>query len=197
MIRFFDVLFSFIGLILLFPFFVIISLVIICTSGFPVFYFQTRVGKNNKDFTLYKFRTMRKNADKKGLLTVGNNDARVTKIGRFLRKLKLDELPQLWNVLMGTMSFAGPRPEVRKYVDLYNDEQKRVLNVRPGITDYASIAFVNENQLLAQSEDSEKYYVEVIMPEKLKINLRYIENISIKEYFRIILATLKSLTTNH
>jgi lipopolysaccharide/colanic/teichoic acid biosynthesis glycosyltransferase len=193
MIRFFDVLFSFIGLILLLPFFVIISLVIICTSGFPVFYLQTRVGKNNKDFTLYKFRTMNKNADKKGLLTVGNNDARVTKIGHFLRKLKLDELPQLWNVLMGTMSFAGPRPEVRQYVDLYTDEQKRVLNVRPGITDYASIAFVNENHLLAQSDEPEKYYVEVIMPEKLKINLQYIENQSVKEYFRVLFLTVKSI----
>ena len=193
MIRFFDVLFSILGLILLLPFFLIISLLIICTSGFPVFYLQTRVGKNNKDFTLYKFRTMKKNADKKGLLTVGKKDVRVTKTGYFLRKLKFDELPQLWNVLAGDMSLVGPRPEVRRYVDLYTAEQKRVLNVCPGITDYASIAFVNENQLLAKSDDPEKQYVEVIMSQKLQLNLKYIENYSVKEYFKILLQTAISI----
>lgn len=196
MIRLLDFLFSLLGLIILFPVFVIISLLIISTSGFPVFYFQKRVGKNNKDFMVCKFRTMKNNADKKGLLTVGAKDERITKIGRWLRKYKLDELPQLWNVLQGDMSWVGPRPEVRHYVDLYNDEQKHVLSVRPGITDYASIEFVDENQLLAQSNDPEKEYIELIMPQKLKLNLLYIDNQSIKEYFSIlkltILAILKS-----
>ena len=193
MIRFLDILFSCIGLIILSPFLIIIALLVICTSRGNIFYTQNRVGKNNRDFTLFKFRTMKINADKEGLLTVGMNDARITKTGHFLRKYKLDELPQLWNVLKGEMSLAGPRPEVRKYVDLYNEEQKRVLNVRPGITDYASIEYVNENQRLAQSDNPEKHYFEVIMPEKLKINLRYIENRSVKEYFKILLLTVKSI----
>ncbi|MCL1850781.1 MAG: sugar transferase [Bacteroidetes bacterium] len=193
MIRFLDILFSCIGLIILSPFLIIIALLVICTSRGNIFYTQNRVGKNNRDFTLFKFRTMKINADKEGLLTVGMNDARITKTGHFLRKYKLDELPQLWNVLKGEMSLAGPRPEVRKYVDLYNEEQKRVLNVRPGITDYASIEYVNENQRLAQSDNPEKHYLEVIMPEKLKINLRYIENRSVKEYFKILLLTVKSI----
>jgi lipopolysaccharide/colanic/teichoic acid biosynthesis glycosyltransferase len=193
MIRFFDILFSSLGLIILFPLFLVISLLIVCTSQGNIFYLQKRVGKNNKDFTLFKFRTMKINADKKGLLTVGEKDTRIIKMGRFLRKYKLDELPQLWNVLIGNMSLVGPRPEVRKYVDLYNDEQKRVLEVRPGITDYASIMYVNENQLLAQSENPEKHYIEIIMPEKLKINLHYIENQSLKEYFKILFSTVKSI----
>jgi lipopolysaccharide/colanic/teichoic acid biosynthesis glycosyltransferase len=136
---------------------------------------------------------MKNLSEVKGLLTVGNNDARITKTGRWLRKYKLDELPQLWNVLKGDMSWVGPRPEVRKYVDLFDDEQKRVLTVRPGITDYASIEYVNENQLLAQSDNPENFYVDVIMPQKLKINLRYIENKSVKEYFRILFLTGKSI----
>jgi len=193
MIRFFDILFSLFGLIILAPFFIIISLLIICTSRGNVFYFQTRVGKQNKDFTLYKFRTMRTDADKKCLLTVGEKDTRITGIGYLLRKYKIDELPQLWNVLKGDMSLVGPRPEVRKYVELYNNDQKRVLEVRPGITDYASIEYVNENQLLAQSDNPEKQYIEIIMPEKLKINLRYIENRSLKNYFKILLLTMKRI----
>jgi len=191
MIRFFDILFSFLGLLILAPFFIIIALCIVCTSRGAVFYTQKRVGKNNRDFTLVKFRTMRVNAEQKGLLTVGEKDARITKTGRFLRKYKLDELPQLWNVLTGEMSLVGPRPEVRKYVELYNDEQKRTLNVRPGITDYASIKYVNENHLLAQSDDPEKHYIEEIMPQKLQLNLRYMENPSVKEYFKILFLTAK------
>jgi len=191
MIRFFDILLSFLGLIVLTPFFFIISLLIICTTKGSVFYLQQRVGKNQKDFTLYKFRTMKKDAYKKGLLTVGEKDARITNIGYFLRKYKLDELPQLLNVLIGQMSLTGPRPEVRKYVDMYNDEQKKVLQVRPGITDFASIEFRNENQLLAQSENPEKYYIEEIMPKKLIINLKYIENQSLKTYFQILFLTAK------
>ena len=196
MIRFFDILFSFLGLIILVPFFVIIALLIICTSRGTVFYIQKRVGKHHKEFTLFKFRTMRSGADKKGLLTVGEKDARVTKIGYFLRKYKLDELPQLFNVLIGNMSLVGPRPEVRKYVDLYNDEQKRVLEVHPGITDYASIEYRNENRMLAQLaqfEDTEKHYVEEIMPKKLQLNLHYIENRSLAIYFKILFLTVKSI----
>ena len=192
MIRFFDIIFSLLGLIFLMPFVLIISILIICSSSGKVFYLQKRVGKNNKDFTLIKFRTMRPNADKNGLLTVGEKDARVTKTGYFLRKYKLDELPQLFNVLMGKMSLVGPRPEVRKYVDLYNDEQKRVLEVRPGITDYASIEYIDENQQLAQSDNPEKYYIEVVMPQKLQLNMRYIENRSVKEYFKILVLTLRT-----
>jgi len=193
MIRFFDILFSFIGLIILTPFFLIISFLVVCTPLGTVFYKQIRVGKNSKDFVLYKFRTMKTGSDRKGLLTVGDNDSRITNIGRFLRKYKLDELPQLWNVLKGDMSLVGPRPEVRKYVNLYNEEQKRVLSVRPGITDYASIAFVDENRILALSKDPEKEYIETIMPKKLELNLRYLENRSVKEYFKILLLTVRSI----
>jgi len=189
MIRFFDILFSFLGLIILAPAFLIISLFIICTSFGTVFYAQKRVGKQNRDFTIFKFRTMKTDADKMGLLTVGEKDTRITKVGRFLRKYKLDELPQLWNVLKGEMSFVGPRPEVRKYVDLYNDEQQRILHVCPGITDYASIQFAHENQILAQSDHPEKYYIEEIMPKKILLNLQYIENRSLKEYFKILWLT--------
>ena len=192
MIRFFDIIFSLLGLIILTPVFIIIILLIVCTSKGTAFYPQKRVGKQNKDFTLFKFRTMKNNAEKQGLLTVGMNDARITKIGRFLRKYKLDELPQLFNVLKGDMSLVGPRPEVRKYVDLYNEEQKRVLAVRPGITDYASIEYLDENNILAQSNNPEKQYIEEIMPRKLQLNLRYIENRSLAEYFKILFFTIKS-----
>jgi lipopolysaccharide/colanic/teichoic acid biosynthesis glycosyltransferase len=189
MIRIFDILFSFLGLIILAPIFIVIAILIIYTSKGNIFYAQKRVGKHNKDFTLFKFRTMRANADKSGLLTVGTKDARITKVGYFLRKYKLDELPQLFNVLKGDMSLVGPRPEVRKYVDLYNDEQKRVLNVRPGITDYASIEYRNENKILAQFDEPEKQYVEEIMPQKLRLSLRYVENRIVKEYFKILFLT--------
>ena len=193
MIRVFDILFSFLGLIILIPFLIIIALLVVCTSRGGIFYTQKRVGKNNIDFTLWKFRTMHKNADKTGLLTVGEKDERITKVGYYLRKYKLDELPQLWNVLRGDMSLVGPRPEVRKYVELYTDLQKRVLSVRPGITDYASVEFLDENQLLAQSGNPEKYYVEVIMPKKLEINGRYMENSSVKEYFKILFLTVRKV----
>jgi lipopolysaccharide/colanic/teichoic acid biosynthesis glycosyltransferase len=191
MIRFFDILFSFLGIIILAPFFIIIALLILFSSCGGVFYTQKRVGKNNSDFILLKFRTMRKNADKTGLLTIGEKDVRITKPGILLRKYKFDELPQLWNVLKGDMSLVGPRPEVRKYVDFYNDEQKRVLAVRPGITDYASIEYRNENSLLAQFNDPEKKYIGEIMPQKLELNLRYIKNRSVKEYFKILGLTAK------
>ena len=191
MIRFFDILLSSIGLIVLFPIFLILSIWIKLDSKGPVFYNQNRVGKNNYDFMLYKFRSMITDADKKGLLiTVGGKDPRVTKSGYFIRKYKLDELPQLINVFKGNMSLVGPRPEARKYVDMYNDEQRKVLSIRPGITDYASIEYMDENRILGESQDPEKSYVEFIMPEKIKFNMRYIENQSVGEYLKIIFMTI-------
>ena len=170
-----DIFFSFIGLIVLFPLFLVIALIITLDSKGGVFYKQTRVGKGGKDFKLFKFRSMAVDSDKKGLLTVGGNDSRITKPGYFIRKYKIDELPQLINVFIGDMSLVGPRPEVRKYVDLYNQEQQKVLSVKPGITDFASIEFINENEVLGISENPEKTYIEEVMPIKLKLNLKYIE----------------------
>ncbi len=188
--RLFDILASFFGILILLPLFIIIVLIMIVTSGFPIFYLQTRVGRNGKDFKLFKFRTMHLNADKMGLLTVGGKDPRVTGIGYYLRKYKLDELPQLFNVLFGTMSLVGPRPEVRKYVDLYSEEQRKVLSVRPGITDFASLEFINENDLLAKSTDPEQTYINEVMPAKLALNARYIEQQGILIDFKIILNTI-------
>lgn len=193
MIRFFDVLFSLVGLVVLSPVFLIVSLCILLDSRGGVFYRQTRVGKEGVDFRLYKFRSMRSGSDKRGLITVGSRDARVTRVGYFLRKYKLDELPQLINVLKGEMSLVGPRPEVRKYVDMYTPEQRKVLSVVPGITDYASIEYVDENRILGEAADPDRTYVEVIMPDKIRYNMRYIENKSVKEYFKIIFLTIVSI----
>lgn len=154
---------------------------------------QKRVGKNNQDFTIYKFRTMRTGSDKKGLLTVGGHDSRITDVGYFLRKYKLDELPQLFNVLFGTMSLVGPRPEVRKYVDLYNDEQKKILLVKPGITDYASLEYFSENELLGKSQNPEETYINEIMPAKLELNKRYVSKAGLMTDLRIIGKTLKRI----
>ena len=188
--RIFDLVFSIAGLILLSPVFLIISLLIKIDSKGPVFYRQLRVGKNNSDFRLLKFRTMKTDSDKNGLLTVGGRDARITGAGYYLRKFKIDELPQLLNVAAGEMSFVGPRPEVRRYVDLYDDEQRKVLNVLPGITDVASIKYRNENELLEKSEDPESYYIDNIMPDKLKLNLDYIEQRSFTNDLKVIFKTL-------
>ena len=194
MIRFFDILLSGFGLIVLSPIFFILSIWIKLDSEGPVFYKQNRVGKDNVDFLLFKFRSMVTDADKKGLLiTVGGKDPRVTKSGYFIRKYKLDELPQLINVVWGDMSLVGPRPEVRKYVELYNNEQRKVLTVKPGITDYASIEYIDENKILGESEDPEKTYIEIIMPEKIQQNMKYINNKSLKEYFKIILLTIMKI----
>lgn len=193
MIRFFDIFFSVIGLIILSPLFLFLALWIKIDSKGPVFYKQLRVGKDGKNFYLYKFRTMVVDADKKGFITVGERDPRVTRAGYYLRKYKLDELPQLMNVLLGEMSFVGPRPEVRKYVNLYNEEQRKVLLVKPGITDYASIQYIDENEVLATSDNPEKAYIEVILPEKIKFNMKYIDNHSTKEYFKIIFLTIKKI----
>lgn len=190
MIRFFDVVFSFIGIALLSPLFVILYIAICLESKGGGIYSQTRVGKEGRDFKLFKFRSMRIGSDKKGLITVGGRDPRVTRTGFFIRKYKLDELPQLFNVLIGDMSIVGPRPEVRKYVDLYTDEQKKVLSVRPGITDYASIEYVDENVILGQAEDPEKAYIETILPDKIRYNMKYINHQCPQEYFKIIFLTL-------
>jgi lipopolysaccharide/colanic/teichoic acid biosynthesis glycosyltransferase len=191
-IRLLDYMFSLAGLIALSPVFLLVALLVKLTSKGPIFYLQNRVGKDGKDFKVYKFRTMYTNADKKGLLTVGGKDNRVTGIGYYLRKFKLDELPQLLNVLAGDMSIVGPRPEVRRYVDLYTTEQRRVLSVRPGITDYASIAYRNENDLLATAQNPEEMYIQEILPRKIELNFNYINNRSIKTYFKIIIKTLST-----
>lgn len=191
--RVFDIVFSLFGIIVLLPFFLIISILIVLDSKGGVFYFQTRVGKMSVDFKLFKFRTMQTNADKKGLLTVGSKDSRITKIGYFLRKYKIDELPQLINVLNGTMSFVGPRPEVRKYVDLYNIEQQQILQVKPGITDFASLEYFNENDLLAKSDNPEKTYINEVMPAKIELNKKYIANPSLGTDISIILKTIKKI----
>jgi lipopolysaccharide/colanic/teichoic acid biosynthesis glycosyltransferase len=193
MIRFFDLFFSLLGLILLLPVFMIISLFILIDSRGGIFYFQTRVGKNNKDFRLIKFRTMHSGSEKKGSLTIGASDNRITRTGRFLRKYKLDELPQLFNVFIGEMSLVGPRPEVRQYVERYTSEQLKVLDIRPGITDYASLEYFSENELLGRSADPESVYINEIMPAKLELNRRYIENPDLKNYFSILIKTIKRL----
>ena len=190
MIRFLDFLFSLLGLILLFPFLFFIGLIIKLTSRGPVFYKQSRVGLNGVDFHVFKFRTMNINSDKLGLITVGGHDPRITSVGFFLRKYKLDELPQLLNVIIGEMSLVGPRPEVRKYVEKYTTEQKKVLSIRPGITDWASINYKDENVILGESSDPEKDYILKIMPDKLNYNFIYINNYGFLEYFKIIFTTI-------
>ena len=195
MIRFFDIIFSALGLVVLAPVFAAICLKIKLGSKGGCFYIQERIGKDGKPFGLYKFRTMRIGADSEGLLTVGEHDQRITRIGYFLRKTKMDELPQLLNVVKGEMSLVGPRPEVRKYVELYTEEQRKVLSVRPGITDYASIEYVNENELLSQAENPERTYIEQVMPDKIKLNMRYLEHYNLIEYFKIIFLTFKSLVS--
>lgn len=188
--RIFDIICSGLGLIVLSPLFLFIAIWIKMDSSGTVLYLQKRVGLNNKDFMLYKFRSMRNGSDKKGLITIGDRDSRVTKSGFYIRKYKLDELPQLINVFKGEMSLVGPRPEVRKYVDLYTPEQMKVLSVKPGITDYASIEYADENTILGSSENPDKTYVERILPDKIVLNMRYIDNQSNAEYFRIIFLTL-------
>ena len=188
--RFFDLISSFTGLLILSPVFLLIMLGIKIDSRGPVFFVQSRVGRKDKDFKLIKFRTMYMNAHRHGLITIGKRDPRVTPFGYYLRKLKLDEFPQLINVFKGDMSIVGPRPEVRRHVDLYSSEQMKVLDVRPGITSTASIEFVNENELLGKSNRPEHYYVHEVMPRKLALDLKYIQNRSFCRDIQIILATL-------
>lgn len=193
MIRFFDLIFSIMGLVILSPLFIVLYLLIRIESKGGGFYSQERIGKNGKPFKLYKFRSMRIGSDKKGQITIGEKDNRITKTGFILRKYKLDELPQLWNVFIGDMSLVGPRPEVKKYTDLYTEEQKQVLHVRPGITDWASIKYVDENKILGESKTPDEAYVNLIMPNKIKLNMVYIQNQTLGEYFKIIFTTFKEI----
>ena len=190
--RIFDITLSLFGLIILLPFMLIIAILIKLDSKGPVFFKQIRVTKNEIEFKIFKYRTMRVGSDKYSQITVGK-DNRITKIGAFLRKYKLDEIPQLINVFIGDMSLVGPRPEVPKYVAFYTDEQKEILKVRAGITDYASIEFSDENDLLASEEDPEKAYIEKIMPKKIELNKKYILEISILTDIKIILLTIKKI----
>ena len=191
--RLFDVVASGVGLLLLSPLFLLVAIWIKLDSPGPVFYRQVRVGRYNRDFRIFKFRSMRVGADKGSLVTIGGRDPRVTRSGYFIRKFKVDELPQLINVFIGDMSLVGPRPEVRHYVDYWTKEQLRVLDVRPGITDPASIKFRNENELLEKAEDAEKYYIEVIMQEKLRLYLEYVENHSFWYDIKLIFQTFVAI----
>lgn len=191
--RLFDLSMSFIGLVILSPVFLIIALLIKLDSKGPVFFRQIRMGRYEEPFEILKFRTMVVDAEKKGKQITVGNDSRITRVGRFIRKSKLDELPQLINVFKGEMSFVGPRPEVPRYTEYYNKEQKKIFQIRPGITDYASIKYRNENDVLANSHDPEKTYIEEVMQDKLKINLAYLEKRSIFEDIVIILKTIMKI----
>lgn len=191
--RFFDLFFSLVGFILLIPIFLLIAIAIKLDSKGPILFIQSRVGQFGNDFDIYKFRTMQPKAYDKGLLTLGNDDPRITRVGRFLRHYKLDELPQLANVILGNMSLVGPRPEVRKYVDFYSKEDLQVLRVKPGITDYASIKFRHEAELLKHAKDPEGTYLHHILPEKLKLNRQYIDENTLFLDFKLIFKTILAL----
>lgn len=191
--RFFDLFVSLIAIIVLSPFFILIALLIKIGSTGPVLFKQTRIGRNELPFEIYKFRTMVVDAEKLGTQITIGKDPRITKIGHFLRKTKLDELPQLFNVLKGEMSFVGPRPEVPKYTKLYSEQQRLVFTVRPGITDYASIKYRDENELLGNVENPEKVYIEEIMPDKLHLNIEYIQRRSLLEDIKIIFLTVMKI----
>lgn len=194
--RAFDFLFSLFILVLFFPIGFVISILILFSSRGGIFYMQERIGRQGLPFKLYKFRSMRVDADKSGKLTVGMKDPRITGVGIFIRKYKLDEFPQFINVLKGEMSIVGPRPEVREFVAFYSDSQKKVLDVKPGITDYASIEYFNENELLAASDNPKKTYIEDIMPDKIKINQKYLANPSLSHDLKIIFKTIVRLLKN-
>lgn len=191
--RFFDMIISFLALLILSPFLLIISIIIKLNSKGNIIFSQKRVGRHGKDFTMYKFRTMHTGAEMKRHLTVGNNDSRITKVGVFLRKYKLDELPQLWNVLKNDMSIVGPRPELRKFVDMYDADQLQVLGIKPGITDLASVEFSDENDLLAAAADPEKYYTDTVMPAKILLSMDYVHQKTTGKYFNAIFRTIHSV----
>jgi lipopolysaccharide/colanic/teichoic acid biosynthesis glycosyltransferase len=188
--RLFDIVLSLIALIVLFPILLLLSIAVAVGSPGGAFFKQTRVGRGGLPFQLLKFRTMRPGSEAKGQITVGDRDPRITGVGHLLRKTKLDELPQLINVLKGDMSIVGPRPEVPRYVALYSPEQRRVLEVRPGITSLASIAYINENEILGRSSDPHRAYVEEVMPAKLALDLRYVQQRNMILDLRIIFKTL-------
>lgn len=191
--RLFDIWVSLIILLIFLPFGIILGIWIAIESSGGVFYLQERIGKNGKPFQMYKFRSMRKDADKSGKLTVGMRDPRITRSGYFIRKYKFDEFPQFINVLKGDMSIVGPRPEVKEYADLYTMEQRRVLRVRPGITDNASVEYFRENELLAASDDPNRTYIEEIMPAKIRLNMKYIENPTLAKDIRIMWRTFRKM----
>ncbi len=191
--RLFDILFSLFILLLFLPFGLIISFLILLESRGGIFYKQERIGKNGVSFKLIKFRSMRMDADKSGKLTVGMRDARITRIGYFIRKFKLDEFPQFINVLKGEMSIVGPRPDVQEYVDLYSVEERKILKVKPGITDYASLEYFEESELLAKSSNPEETYIKEIMPAKLKLNQKYLANPTLGHDIKIIFLTAKRI----
>lgn len=193
MTRIFDILLATLGLVILSPLLILVYVAIVLESRGGGFYQQERTGRYGKPFRLIKFRSMNVNADKHGLITVGGHDNRITRVGYYIRKYKIDELPQLINVVKGDMSIVGPRPEVKKYTDLYTEEQRKILDVRPGITDYASIKYVDENEILGTSDNPERTYIEHIMPDKIKLNMIYISQNGIKEYFKIIFLTLTNI----
>ena len=193
--RVFDLVFSFAGLLLLAPILILIAVLIKLDSKGPVLFIQNRVGKNNIDFNIYKFRTMRTASQSKGLLTLGNNDARITKIGYFLRRYKIDEFPQLINILKGDMSFVGPRPELRHYVNFYNDDDMRIFQVRPGITGLASLKYRNEVELLKAAENPEEFFISTIIPDKLRFNKKYIEKRNFFFDLKLIFITVIKVIT--
>ena len=193
MTRIFDILLATLGLVILSPLLILVYVAIVLESRGGGFYRQERTGRYGKPFRLIKFRSMNVNADKHGLITVGGHDNRITRVGYYIRKYKIDELPQLINVVKGDMSIVGPRPEVKKYTDLYTEEQRKILDIRPGITDYASIKYVDENEILGTSDNPERTYIEHIMPDKIKLNMIYISQNGIKEYFKIIFLTLTNI----
>ena len=194
--RVMDIAISAAALCVLWPVFLLIALAIVIDDPGPVFYRQVRVGRGGRPFRIFKFRTMVVDADKKGLSITVGRDSRITRVGAFLRKTKLDELAQLLNVLCGQMSFVGPRPEVPRYVELYTPYQRQVLLVRPGITNYASIAYRNENDLLAGADDPEQMYIETIMPDKIELNMKYLREISPLADLRLILKTVIAVITD-
>lgn len=193
--RLFDIIASGCGLIVLSPIFLIMGIWIKLDSKGAIFYRQVRVGRNNRDFRIFKFRSMHIDSDRGSLVTIGGRDPRITRSGYFIRKFKLDEFPQLINVFVGDMSVVGPRPEVRHYVNYWTPEQMHVLDVRPGITDPASIKFRNENELLEKAENPEKYYIEVIMQEKIRLYLEYVENANLWYDIKLIFKTFKVIVT--
>ncbi len=188
--RGFDIVVSFIGLLILLPIFLIVAIIIKLDSKGPIFFRQVRVGKNGKEFRIFKFRTMIIDAEQKGMQITIDGDSRITKSGNFLRKSKIDELPQLINVLIGDMSFVGPRPEVPKYVAMYDENQRSILKIRPGITDIASIKYRDENSILAQSKNPEETYINEIMSRKIELNFKYIENMSVIYDIKLIVETI-------
>jgi len=188
--RIFDILSSLWVLAIIWPFFLVLLFLVLFSGKGGAFFVQKRVGKSGKDFNLLKFRTMRPDSESAGQITIGGRDPRITKIGYFLRKFKLDELPQLFNIIGGSMSVVGPRPEVRKYVDMYTEEQLKILSIRPGLTDYASIEYIDENEILGKAEDPNEAYINEVMPAKLKLNQKYIDEQSLGTDLKIIFKTI-------